>query len=234
MKTSLAALMMASALVAGCGQPVVRGALVTVTGTADVKAAPDVAVITTGVQRRGATAKAAQDAMAKRMSEIVASVSGQGVKAEDVQTSQLNLQPITNWADGRQRIVGYESVNTVTIKVRDLAKVSDVLDAVVADGANRIDWVGFIIEDPAKQQSAAYQEAVKRARARADSYAAGAGLKVHRLISLTEPGGMIPPMPIPAGAVMAEQAVARNAAAPTVAPGQITTAASVTAVYELR
>lgn len=222
---------------AACGREPVSGAVLTVSAQAEAQTAPDLATITTGVQSRGATAKAAQAAQAARMAAIVETVGKAGVKPEDVQTNQLNLQPIQTWSEKTgPRITGYESVNTITIKVRDLAKVPDILDAIVADGGNRIDGVAFSIEDPAKAEAAAYANAVAKARARADAYAAGAGMKVHRVLSITEGGA---PAPVYGDAVFALEAAApalaqRGAAPPPIAPGRMTTDGTITAVFELR
>lgn len=220
-----------------CGREPVTGAVLTVSARAEAQTAPDLATITTGVQSRGATAKAAQGAQAAKMAAIVETVGKAGVKPEDVQTSQLNLQPMQTWSEKTgPRITGYESVNTITIKVRDLEKVPEILDAIVTDGGNRIDGVAFSIEDPAKAEAAAYANAVAKARARADAYAAGAGMTVHRVLSITE--GFAPASGYGDALYAVETAAAppvlQRKVAPPVAPGQMTTDGTITAVFELR
>jgi uncharacterized protein len=225
-----------AALAAGLGACVaepVRGPLVTVTASAEARTVPDLATVNTGVVSRGATARAAQDAQAQRMTAVMTAVKALGVADADVQTSQIGLSPLVDWSDGRQRITGYESTNMVSIRVKDMARISDVVDAVVADGGNRLDGIAFSMDDSASAEQSAYADAVRKARQRADAYAAGAGLKVHRVISISEGTGS---GPVPVGMPMAEQRVAMDAAAAStpVSAGQISTGATVTAVFELR
>ncbi|MCU0881384.1 MAG: SIMPL domain-containing protein [Hyphomonadaceae bacterium] len=211
------------------GQP---GALISVTAQAEAKTTPDLATINVGVESRGATAKAAQDAQASKMTAIIATLEAQGVDEDDIQTSQIGLNPITEWNErGQSRITGYQSVNTVAVKVRDLSKVSTIIDAIVADGSNRIDGIAFSMDDAEKAEAEAHAEAVRKARARAEGYAQGAGLKVHRLVSIVEQGGSaMPPMPMDA---MVTRALPTESATP-IMPGQVSTGAAVTVVFELR
>lgn len=222
----------AIALLAACSPDARPGALISVTAQAQAKTTPDLATINLGVQSRGATAKAAQDAQAAKMTAIIATLEAQGVDDDDIQTSQVGLNPITVWNErGESRVTGYESVNTVAVQVRDLTKVSTIIDAIVADGSNRIDGIAFSMDDAEKAEADAHAEAVRKARARAEGYAAGAGLKVHRLVSIVEPGGSsMPPMPMDG---MAMRAVAEATATP-IMPGQVSTGAAVTVVFELR
>jgi uncharacterized protein len=219
---------------AACAPASQQGALISVTAQAEAKTTPDVATINVGVESRGATAKAAQDAQAAKMTAIIATLKAQGVDEKDIQTSQVGLNPISEWNERTQqsRITGYQSVNTVAVKVRDLSKVSTIIDAIVADGSNRIDGIGFSMDDAEAAQAEAHGEAVRKARARAEGYAKGAGMKVHRLVSIVEPGGSpMGPMPM---MTAARDAVAEAAAATPIMPGQVTTGAAVTVVFELR
>jgi uncharacterized protein len=222
-----------AAMLAACAPQASRSAYISVTATAEARTTPDIAMINAGVQSRGATAKAAQDAQATRMAAVIEVIKAQGVDEKDIQTSQIGLNPVIDYsADGRQRVLGYDSINTVTIKVRDTSKVSALVDGIVADGGNRIDGISFAMDDAADAEADAHAEAVRKARARAEGYAAGAGLKVHRLVSITEPGGTpFNPGPMP---VMARDAVSMEAAATPILPGQVTTGAAVTVVFELR
>jgi uncharacterized protein len=230
--TGLVATVAMAAALGGCSPGAQPGALISVTASAEAQTTPDIATINAGVESRGSTAKAAQEAQATRMAAVVAALKAQGVNDKDIQTSQIGLNPIVDYSEtGQQRITGYSSVNTVTITVRDLDKVSSIIDAIVADGGNRIDGIAFSMDDAEKAEAEAHAEAIRKARARAEGYAAGAGLKVHRLVSIVEPGGSsMPPMPMDG---MAFKAVAESTATP-IMPGQVTTGAAVTVVFELR
>jgi uncharacterized protein len=225
---SMAALMATGACVA---EPV-RGPLVRVTATAEARTVPDLATVSLGVVSRGATAREAQANQASRMTQVMDAVKTLGVAETDVQTSQIGLNPMIDWADGRQRIRGYESTNMVQVRVKDMTKVSEVVDAVVADGANRLDGIAFSMDNTADAEQTAHADAVRKARQRADAYAAGAGLSVHRVISITE-GVDLSPVPMLTASV-ARDAMAEQAASTPINPGQVSTGATVTAVFELR
>jgi uncharacterized protein YggE len=85
-------------------------------------------------------------------------------------------------------ITGYQATNGVTIRFRDVGKAGSILDALVAQGANQIDGPDLSIDKADTALDEARTDAVKRARARADLYAAAAGLKVGRIVSIAEAG----------------------------------------------
>lgn len=233
-RSNLKGLVAAAALAAalgGCAPSTQPGALISVTASAQAQTTPDIATINAGVESRGPTAKAAQEAQATRMAAVVAALKAQGVDDKDIQTSQIGLNPIVDYSEtGQQRITGYSSVNTVTITVRDLDNVSSIIDAIVADGGNRIDGIAFSIDDAEDAEAEAHAEAIRKARTRAEGYAAGAGMKVHRLVSIVEPGGSAAPV----YPEMAMRAMSAEATATPIMPGQVTTGAAVTVVFELR
>lgn len=229
--TGLVATVALAAALGGCSPAPQQGALISVTASAQAQSTPDIATINAGVESRGATAKAAQAAQATRMTAVVAALKAQRVDDKDIQTSQVGLNPIVDYSEtGQQRITGYSSVNTVTITVRDLEKVSAIIDAIVADGGNRIDGIAFSMDDAGKAEAEAHAEAIRKARTRAQGYAAGAGMKVHRLVSIVEPGGTAGPV----YPEMAMRSMSAEAVATPIMPGQVTTGAAVTVVFELR
>jgi uncharacterized protein len=235
-----AAAIAAATAVAGCGDrgetawgPKGGEALLTVYASATTRSAPDLAIVTLGVIARGPSGKAATDAQAQRMTAVLAAVKAAGVEEKDVQTVQVALEPQYVYPQNASpRISGYESRNTVAIRVKKLDAVSGLIDAVVADGANQLQGVQFTYQDGESALDAARAKAVETARARASAYAKAAGMKVDRIVSITEPGGAPPPAPY--GAPIATRAAAAEQAATPISPGEQDNASSVTVVFALR
>ncbi|MCS6987265.1 MAG: SIMPL domain-containing protein [Sphingomonadaceae bacterium] len=203
----------------------------TVTAQASVKARPDMATIGAGVVTQAPDAGAALAANGERMGRVVSALKRAGVADRDIRTAQVTVQPQYRYGDGRRpQITGYEATNSVTVRLRDLARVGPVIQALVAEGANRIDGPAFGIDRPEPLLDQARAEAVRRARARAEVLAAAAGVKLGRVLEITEGDARPPIVPLMrAAAPMA----AEVAAAPPVEPGEQEVSATVTIVFEI-
>lgn len=209
-----------------------RETMLTVHASATTRTAPDLAIVTLGVVARGATARAAQDAQNTRMAAVMQAVRSAGVEDSEVQTVGFSLDPQYAYPrNAAPRISGYQSRNTISIRVRDLNAISALLDATVADGANELQGIQFTYQDDEASRDAARAQAVRTARARAEAYAEAAGMRVDRTLAITEPGGSAAPLldyPL-ARAVTVEQS-----ADASIRPGELDNRSSVTVVYELR
>lgn len=204
-------------------------ATLTVTGEGMVEAVPDMAVLSLGVTSTAATAAEAMAANSAALKVVIDRLTASGFAERDVQTESLSLNP--NWEghgqeDGVPRIASYTASNQVMIRVRDLASLGAVLDAVVTDGANTMNGLSFGLSNPRPAEDEARKSAVADARAKAELLATAAGVRLGPVLSISEQGGYAPPMPMfRADAVMAE--------AVPIAPGEITTSARVTIVWAL-
>jgi uncharacterized protein len=200
--------------------------MITVTGTGTVEAAPDIATLTIGVTTQGDTAAAALSANTAALEAVMARLVSAGVAPRDMQTSNLSLNP--NWTgydSSAPTISGYVAANMLTIRVRQLDTLGAVLDAAVADGANTLNGLTFGLADPAPALDAARKEAVADARARAELLAEAAGVKLGRIVSISEAGAG----PDPAPMFRAEA----SAAPVPVASGELGLTANVTIFYEI-
>ena len=155
---------------------------ITVQGRGEVRAAPDTAFITVGVETVAATAAGASDELGNVASGIVAAIQDAGVAEADILTQSLNLSPIyerSDEGDTTATIAGYRASTTVTATVRDIDSASVVLDASLAAGANVIESVRFGVADdvPLRQQAlaAAVQDAARKANAMAGSLGGNIG-----------------------------------------------------------
>ena len=150
---------------------------------------PDIATIRAGVVTQAPTAAAALAENAARMARVIAALKASGVAARDLSTSNVSLSPQYRYADNQPPVVtGYQAANTVSVKFRDVAKSGSVLDALVKSGANQIDGPAMSLDNPDAALDEARTDAVKRARARASLYAQASGLRVDRIVSISENG----------------------------------------------
>jgi uncharacterized protein len=216
---------------ASCCPAPMQPTTLSLSAESNVKQAPDIATISAGVLTQSRSAKAAMDENAKRMTAVFAALKAAGITDRDMQTSGVNLQPQYVYEPNqRPRITGYQVTNTVNVKVRRLDALGPVLDALVAQGANQIDGPNFGLDNPEGALDAARAEAMSKAMRRAELYAKAAGMRVKRVVSISESGGYQPPMP--RMMAMRAEAMAADAATP-VAPGEVTLNAQVSVVFEL-
>jgi uncharacterized protein YggE len=206
------------------------GTLLSVSAQAEARRVPDVATISAGVVTQAADANAAMRANAAQMDKVMAAIRAAGIAERDIQTSGVNLNPQYKYVDNQApEITGYQASNTVNLKVRDIARLGKVLDALVASGANQVNGPSFEIDQPEAAYDEARRGALEKAQARAAMYAKTLGLRVRRIVSISEGGGFQPPMPVPMMAMARGKAEADTA----VSPGETTLAASLDVVFEL-
>lgn len=206
------------------------GTLLSVSARAEASRVPDVASLSSGVVTQAADANAALKANSAQMAKVVATIRAAGVAERDIQTSGISIQPQYRYAENQPPVItGYQASNNVNLKVRDIAKLGEVLDALVASGANQVNGPSFEIDQPEAVYDEARKAALKQAQARAQMYAESLGLKVRRIVSISEGGGFQPPMPV----MMKAMAMDARAESAPVAPGETTLAANLDVVFEL-
>jgi uncharacterized protein YggE len=138
--------------------------LITVTGEGEVAVVPDLAVLGAGVTTTGKTAREASEANAKMMTTVMAALKAAGIAEQDVQTSRLSLHPVRDNKNSDLRVTGFQATNQVTVKLRDIAKIADVIDRLVAAGANDISGIQFVVSQPSQPLDKAREEAIADAR----------------------------------------------------------------------
>ncbi|WP_310152966.1 SIMPL domain-containing protein [Luteimonas sp. 3794] len=205
------------------------GTLLSISAQADASRAPDIATLSTGVVTQAGDANATMRANAEQMATLIAAIKAAGIADRDVQTSGINLSPQYRYAENQPpAITGYQASNTVNLKVRDIGKLGQVLDALVSSGANQINGPTFEIEDAEGVQDLARAEALKKAQQRAEVYAASLGMRVRRIVSISEGGGFPQPRPM-----IAMRAMEQDSMGTSVSPGETTLSANLDVVFEL-
>ena len=176
---------------------------IVVAGEGEVAVAPDLAILTLSVLREAATAREALDQNNKAAAEVIAAMKEAGIEARDLQTGGLQINPRyvypQNGAEGEPRIVAYQVTNTLSVRVRDIAKVGEIVDRAVTLGVNQGGGVAFTNDDPSAARTEARRRAVEDAIARARTLAEAAGVGLGPIVEMSEQATMQPPMPMVAG-----------------------------------
>ncbi len=223
---AVAAALAAPALAQATREP----AKLSLTASAEVSAAPDIADIGAGVVTQAVEADAALRANAERMNRVIAALRRAGIPERDIRTTGLTVQPQFRYEPNREpQLIGFQAANRVQVTLRDPKAAGRIIDTLVKEGANQIDGPNFRIANPDPLLDRARAEAVRKARARAEIYAAAAGLKVARITSIEE-GTAIRPVPMPRVAMAAQM---ESAAPSPVAPGEVELTVSITMGFEL-
>ncbi|ODT69651.1 MAG: hypothetical protein ABS75_15945 [Pelagibacterium sp. SCN 63-23] len=210
---------------------------IAIEGRGEVRAAPDMATINSGVTTQGATAREALDANTTAMTELIAALREAGIEARDIQTSGFSVNPNYVYSDARDdlgyslppRINGYQVSNSVTVVVRDLEELGAILDRSVTVGANTVNGVSFSVADPAELLNEARKAAFADARTKAELYADVAGAELGDLESITERQDFNAPQPYP----MYARAEMQSAADVPVEAGEMSFAITVNVEWDL-
>jgi uncharacterized protein YggE len=165
-----------------------------VSGSGQVSARPDTAIVTLGVQTEAEQANVALSENSQQMQAVIDALKKAGVAAEDIQTQVINLQPRyeqppapgPSTLPGTPKLVGYVATNTVEVTVRQLGTLGELLDAAVQAGGNQIEGISFEVSNPATLLDQARAAAWQDAQHKAEQLAGLAGAKLGEVLSITE------------------------------------------------
>ncbi len=188
----------------------ISGTRLDVSATGEVSRVPDVAVISAGVVTRSASATGAITENAARMERVRAALKRAGIADRDIQTSNISLNPEYRYQENMPpQLTGYTASNQVNVRFRDIRNTGRILDALVAEGANQINGPSLTIDKPEAALDEARVKAVAAGRARAELYARALGMRVVRLLSVSEGGGYSVPPPMPMMRAQADSAATK-------------------------
>ncbi len=159
---------------------------IAVSGTGSVFVTPDVADVSLGVMIQRDNLKAARNEAADKMAAIIAALKSLGIADEDIRTAMLDVSPTYDYNSNTPKVTGYQVSNIVSVHVRDLDKLGDVIDNTIAAGANNVSGISFDLADRTTVENQAREAAVHDARARADTLAAAAGVTISGVQSISE------------------------------------------------
>ena len=183
---------------------------ITVGGIGEVTATPDIATVEIGVETRAKSAAEAMRENTGQMSRLMAVLDTVGITGRDRRTASLQIMPDYNYrgSDDRSVLNGYVARNTLSVRVRELASIGDVLDALVAAGANQLNGIVFDVSEKAPLLDRARRTAVEDARRKATTLAESAGVALGEIVSIAEASSGGGPRPtMRSDVMMASEAV---------------------------
>ncbi|GGC17566.1 hypothetical protein GCM10011371_01320 [Novosphingobium marinum] len=215
--------------------------LLTVSAEGEVMREPDIAVFSAGVVTTGKTAREALSANSTAMTRVIAALKRSGIADRDIQTSNLSVTPVyanrpRQPGDSLEQqvppIIGYRANNSVSVRHRNLDEYGRVIDTLIEAGANNVNGPDFQLDDPDTALDEARVRAVRKARERAELYARAAGLRVSRILSISESGFNYGPPPVMYARMASDEAMPAPPPAP-MQPGEMRMTTNVTIQYEL-
>jgi uncharacterized protein YggE len=204
---------------------------IAVSGAGKVSVAPDAASFTVGVEAYAKSVGAATADANARMKAVLDAVAAAGVAAKDVRTTQYDVAIDRPWKDGKQQpVAGYRVTTMADVKVRELARLGKILDAVTAAGSNQLHALRMERLDPRPQQLEALARAYADAREKAKAIAIAAGAELGDFVTVGEEGTSPRPMP----GLMRARAASADAAPAPVSEGELEYGARVEVVFAVR
>jgi hypothetical protein len=169
---------------------------VSVSGEGKVTIKPDIATFSIGVVKTSKDLGAAQKEAADIMTKATALLKEKGVAEKDIKTTAYNIYPQYDWRQSGRVFLGYEVRQTAEVKVRDLAKVGEILGAMGSVGANEIGSLAFSIDKPEQAKEEARTKAIADAKVKANRLSKDLGVRLKKIISYSESNGGGYPGPI--------------------------------------
>lgn len=200
---------------------------INVSGTAQVRARPDIAYVTFGVVTEDRDAAQAAQENARRTTAVIDAIVRFGITRADIETTQYTVAPIVDYRATPPVTTGYRVTNLIRVTVRDLTRIGPLIDTAIAAGANNVQALNFDVQDRTRFRQEAIALALRRAEADARIAATTLGVNLGRVTYVNIPGDFIP-RPFDVGIARAE------AAPPTpIIPGEVDITVSVTVVYSI-
>ncbi len=212
---------------------------ITVQGEGKIERAPDTAKVTFTVQNEAKDLKTAQEAVSAKMDTITKALKDLGIEERYIKTENYNSYPQYDYnkvtcygcPSGSPTIRGYQVSHNVTVSIKDLEKVNDVLGALGTAGVSDISGPNFGFEDDKAVAREARDLAIGDAKEQARALAKSLGVRLVRIVSFSEGGNYYP---MANQSAMLKDAVGAAPSAPTLPVGDQKVQSSVTIVYEIR
>jgi uncharacterized protein YggE len=179
---------------------------VSVTGTGRVTLVPDRFMFNVGVQTNAPTVDAAVNENNERVARVVAALKAAGAKPEEIQTSGFSIYPQQDYSQGQlPRLLGYQVNNSVTVRKKEVASASKLLQVAIGAGVNTASGLNFEVSDSTRGREQGLKAAFDDARAKAALLAQAAGRTLGRAMNITEGAETSPaPRPMQRGVMMAK------------------------------
>jgi hypothetical protein len=175
------------------GQGIEAKNTITVSDSGEIYAEPDLAITSFSVVTEAKTVAEAMSENTKKMNAVIAVVKGQGVEEKDLKTINFNISPHYDYygvssiyPSGKRVLVGYDITQTLQVKIRDLEKVGNIIQAAIDNGSNEASDLQFTIDQQDELKKQAREEAINKAKAKAEELADQLGVKLVRITNFSE------------------------------------------------
>jgi uncharacterized protein YggE len=208
-----------------------QGPVVVTVGEATVRVAPDRAFVMVSVETRAKSPRDAQRMNAEAMTAVQQRLTQARIAKDAIRTTGYDLQQEFDFVQGRRVLREFVARNGIEVRVDDIARTGEILDASVQSGATSVSGIRFDLQDRAGVEREALRLAVADARARAEAAASGGGRAIDRVLRIEDSrdGGVIPPRPM-----MTMARTAEGVAQTPVEPGTIEIHARVTLTASMK
>ena len=205
---------------------------ISVSGQGQAYGTPDLATINAGVQTRATTLGEATSQNQAAIARLMRALESEGIEAKDIQTSNYSVWPEQRHDPKDQdspKVTGYGVRNTVSVKVRDIDRLGEVLAKLTDAGANSINGINFGVADSSALEEQARAAAMLDARSKAGALAELASVKLGEVlqISMSSSGGY----PVPVSNARFQMAEASMA--PSISAGQLSVSIQVQVSYAI-
>ena len=215
---------------------------ISVDGTGDAVAVPDIATLSFSVTETAKTVSAAQAQATAKSNAALNVVKSAGIADKDIQTQSYNINPHYDYqssictANGicppsKSILTGYDVSQTTQIKIRDFSKIGDILTSIGTIGVQNVSGISFSVDKPESTQAQARSIAIADAQSKANILANQLGVKLVRIVSFSESAGNNYPRPIYMD--MAPGVASTKAAAPVISAGEQKITSNVTITYQI-
>ena len=174
------------------------GNTISVNGTGEVIAVPDIGSLTFSVVEEGKTVKEAQDKATTKINSAIAAIKAMGIEERDIKTIGYNSYPKYEYSrvicaegycpPGKQNLVGYEVSQSISLKIRNTAEAGDVLTKIGGIGVSNISGLDFVVDDIDSVSAEARDKAIKDAQDKAKTLSKSLGVKLVKIVSFSEGG----------------------------------------------
>ena len=210
--------------------------IVAVYGQGKISLKPDVAYLTFGYENIDKDPKTAQDENAENMKTIIEAIKGAGIKDEEIQTSQYNVNQEYDYNSGQKKIIGYRVTNIINIKISDVDKASEIINTAIDAGGNVFYGISFDVIERQQAYLDAMDIALERAKEKAEAYAAKEGRKISGVLEINEGAAPAQTYRSQAASNYVALSYARDSSAAMegeISSGQVEITATVTVVYSM-
>lgn len=208
--------------------------IITVTGTGEVYATPDIGLVDIAVKTQKKDVASATDENSTKMNAIIDYLKNNNVDEKDIKTVNFNINPVYSYdRSGVRHLDGYKINQTLEVKIRDLTKVGDIISNATTLGANDISSLSFIVDNDEQVKEQAKSLAIADAKSKAKNLETALGIKLGKIINFSE-GTYPSPVYDTAYGLGGAQMKEASLIVPTIQTGQNKITSTVTITYSIK